>query len=86
VGLVVIGAGTLDLGRRLVLKLGWRDLAPAVFLPWLTLGAAGALAYGISAAADLPSAATMALVVLATGAATATLAYRTRPWRSRLTT
>ena len=85
-GLVIIGTGALELGRRLVLRLSWKALAPLVLTPWLALGAAGALAYGLSQAAGTSSPVTLALVAFAVAAAATGLAYRSRPWGGRLTT
>jgi O-antigen/teichoic acid export membrane protein len=85
-GLVVIGAGALELSRRLVLRMSWRALAPPVLTPWVALGAAAALAYGLSRVASMSPLVTIALVALAAAAAATGVAYGSGPWRSRLTT
>jgi O-antigen/teichoic acid export membrane protein len=85
-GLVVIGAGALELSRRLVLRMSWRALAPPILTPWVALGAAGALAYGLSRVASTSPLVTIALVAFAAGAAATGVAYGSGPWRSRLTT
>jgi hypothetical protein len=85
-GLVVIGAGALELSRRLVLRMSWRALASPVLTPWVALGAAGALAYGLSRVASMSPPVTIALVALAAAAAATGVAYGSGPWRSRLTT
>jgi hypothetical protein len=85
VGLVVIGAGTLELSRRLVLRMPWRTLAPALVTPWVALGAAGAAAFGLSRAAKTSPVVTIGLIALAAAVSAAAVAY-VGPWTRRLTT
>jgi O-antigen/teichoic acid export membrane protein len=75
-GLVVIAGAALEMSRRLVLRITWRTLLGILAPPWLSLGAAGTAALGASSALAAPPLLTLALVALATAAATVAFQIR----------
>ncbi len=71
-GLCLIGAGSLELAGRVVLGISRRRLLAVVAVPWLTLSAAGALAFLASKAI---AASPVVTILCVASAATAALAF-----------
>jgi O-antigen/teichoic acid export membrane protein len=66
IGLMVIGIGQLEYGRRLVLKESAGAVAAAIAVPWGSVLAAGAAAFGVAVLAGASPAVTVVAVVVPT--------------------